>query len=158
MGKIKYVQRQLKQHNFKQHISFSRDLPNPGIEPRSPTLWADALPSEPPGKLKQHNGACNKCPVCVCVCTPMHVHARSVAQSCLTLCNPMECSPIHGIFQARILEWVAIPFSRRIFLTQGLNPALQAVFFTTEPPGKPLISVLLLLLSHFSHVWLCATP
>ena len=39
-----------------------------------------------------------------------------VAQSCLTLCNPMECSPpgssIHGILQARILEWVAISFSR----------------------------------------------
>ena len=154
MGKIKYVQRQLKQHNFKQRISFSRDLPNPGIEPRSPTLRADAFPSEPPGKLKQHKGACNKCPVCVCV--PMHVRARSVAQSCPTLCNPMDCSPpIHGIFQARILEWVAIPFSRRIFRTQVLNPALQAVFFffffTTEPPGKPLISVLLLL-SHFSHV------
>ena len=32
-------------------ISFSRDLPNPGIEPRSPALWADALLSEPPGKL-----------------------------------------------------------------------------------------------------------
>ena len=39
-----------------------------------------------------------------------------VDQSCLTLCNPMNCSPlgssVHGIFQARILEWVAIPFSR----------------------------------------------
>ena len=39
-----------------------------------------------------------------------------VAQSCLTLCNPMDCSlpgsSIHGIFQARILEWVTIPFSR----------------------------------------------
>ena len=38
------------------------------------------------------------------------------AQSCLTLCNPMDCSPLgsslHGILQARILEWVAIPFSR----------------------------------------------
>ena len=31
-------------------ISFSRDLPDPGMEPRSPTLQADALPSEPPGK------------------------------------------------------------------------------------------------------------
>ena len=30
----------------------SGDLPNPGIEPRSPTLWADSLPSEPPGKPK----------------------------------------------------------------------------------------------------------
>ena len=40
-----------------------------------------------------------------------------VAQSCPTLCNPMDCSlpgfSIHGIFQARILEWVAISFSRR---------------------------------------------
>ena len=39
-----------------------------------------------------------------------------VAQSCLTLCDPMECSPsgfsVHGISQARILELVAIPFSR----------------------------------------------
>ena len=29
------------------------DLPDPGIEPRSPTLWADTLPSEPPGKYKR---------------------------------------------------------------------------------------------------------
>ena len=40
-----------------------------------------------------------------------------VAQSCLTLCNPMDCnlpgSSVCGILQARILEWVAIPFSRR---------------------------------------------
>ena len=34
-----------------------------------------------------------------------------VTQSCLTLCNPMDYT-IHGILQARILEWVAIPFSR----------------------------------------------
>ena len=38
-----------------------------------------------------------------------------VTQSCLTLCNPMDCSlpgsSVHGIFQARILEWVAISFS-----------------------------------------------
>ena len=39
-----------------------------------------------------------------------------VAQSCLTLCDPTDCSPpgsfVHGILQARTLEWVAIPFSR----------------------------------------------
>ena len=38
-------------------------------------------------------------------------------QSCLTLCNPMDCSlpgsSAHGIFQARVLEWVAIAFSNR---------------------------------------------
>ena len=40
-----------------------------------------------------------------------------VAQSCPTLCDPMDCSlpgfSVHGIFQARILEWVAISFSRK---------------------------------------------
>ena len=46
----------------------------------------------------------------------MKVKSESeVAQSCLTLCDPMDCSPpgssIHGIFQARVLEWVAIAFS-----------------------------------------------
>ena len=50
------------------------------------------------------------------------------AQSCLTLCDPVDCnlpgSSIHGIFQARILEWVAISFSRRSFPTQGSNQGL----------------------------------
>ena len=39
-----------------------------------------------------------------------------LAQSCLTLCDPMDCSlpgsSVHGIFQARVLEWVVISFSR----------------------------------------------
>ena len=47
-------------------------------------------------------------------------------QSCPTLCNPMHCSPpgssVHGTPQARILGWVAMPSSRGIFPTQGLNP------------------------------------
>ena len=42
--------------------------------------------------------------------------ACSVAQLCLTLCNPMDCKPpglsVHGIFQARILKWVVISSSR----------------------------------------------
>ena len=47
----------------------------------------------------------------------MKVKSESeVAQSCPTLCNPMDCSlpgsSIHGILQARVLEWVAISFSR----------------------------------------------
>ena len=49
----------------------------------------------------------------------MKVKSESeVAQSCPTLCNPMHCSPpgssVHGIFQARVLEWGAIAFSERI--------------------------------------------
>ena len=46
----------------------------------------------------------------------MKVKSESeVAQSCLTLPNPMDCSPpgssVHGVFQARVLEWAAIAFS-----------------------------------------------
>ena len=45
-----------------------------------------------------------------------HVPAGSVAQSCTTLHNPMDCSlpgsSVHGVFQAGILEWVAISSSR----------------------------------------------
>ena len=48
---------------------------------------------------------------------PKHVDIKVfIAQSCSTLCDPMACSlpgsSVHGILQARILEWVAIPFSR----------------------------------------------
>ena len=50
-----------------------------------------------------------------------------VAQSCLTLYEPMDCSlpasSIQGVLQAKILEWVAF-FLQGIFLTQGLNPGL----------------------------------
>ena len=66
-----------------------------------------------------------------------------VTQSCPTLCNPKNCSPpgssVHGILQARILEWAAISFSR------GYSPpsdqtwvsCIAGRFFTTEPPGDP---------------------
>ena len=51
-----------------------------------------------------------------------------VTQLCPTLCDPMDCSPpgssVHGIFQARILEWVANFLLQGTFLTQGLNPSL----------------------------------
>ena len=47
-----------------------------------------------------------------------------VAQSCLTLRDPMDCSlpgsSINGIFQARVLEWVAIAFSERKLSTEVL--------------------------------------
>ena len=59
----------------------------------------------------------------------MEVKSESeVAQLCLTLCDPMDCSlagsSIHGIFQARVLEWVAIAFSRTgaIMLKSNLYP------------------------------------
>ena len=52
-----------------------------------------------------------------------------VAQSCLTLCGPMDCSPagssVHGILQARIPEWVAISFSRASSWPRDLTPRLD---------------------------------
>ena len=49
-----------------------------------------------------------------------------VAQFCLTLCNPMDCSlpdsSVHGILQARILEWVAMPSSRGSFQPRDRTP------------------------------------
>ena len=65
-----------------------------------------------------------------------------VAQSCLTLCDAMDCSlpgsSVHEIFQARILEWVAISFSRGSYQPR-IEPrslALQADSLPTELLGK----------------------
>ena len=64
-----------------------------------------------------------------------------VAQSCLTLCNPMDYSlpgsSVHGIFQAIVLEWIAISFSRGS--SQPRSPALQTDALPSEPPGKSKI-------------------
>ena len=76
------------------------------------------------------------------------IHAYSVAKSCPTLCNPMDCSPpgssVPGTLLARILECVAIPSSRRDLPNPGIKiatpvfPALQVDSLPTEPPGRPL--------------------
>ena len=56
--------------------------------------------------------------------------ACSVAQSCLTVCNPIDCSPpgssVHGILQARKVEWVPMPSSRG----------------SSQPRGRTLVSCL----------------
>ena len=58
------------------------------------------------------------------------------AQLCPTLCDPMDCSPpgssVHGILQARILEWVAVPFSRGSFQPRNRTQAfcIAGGFFT----------------------------
>ena len=64
-----------------------------------------------------------------------------VAWSRPTLCNPMDYT-VHGILQARILEWVAFPFSRGSPQPGDLgigprSPALQADSLPAEPQGKP---------------------
>ena len=71
--------------------------------------------------------------VCVCVCM------RSVSQSRLTLCDLMDCSlpgsSVHGVFQAGILEWVAISSSRGSSPHRDWikSPSLAGEFYTAEP-------------------------
>ena len=66
-----------------------------------------------------------------------------VAQLYPTLCDPMNCSPpgssVHGVFQARILERVAMPSPPGDIPHPGVklvSPALQADCLPSEPPGK----------------------
>ena len=74
-----------------------------------------------------------------------------VAKSCPTLCDPMECSPprssILRISQARILEWVAISFSKGSSRPrdQTCVSCLAGRLFTTEPPGKSSSSISVML-------------
>ena len=110
------------------------DLPNPGIKPGFPALQANSLPSEPPPESPAledrflNTGPPGNSPktfskvrklqawthyiytymsMCMCVL---------VAQSCPTLCDSSDCnspgSSVHGILQATVLEWVAMPSSR----------------------------------------------
>ena len=78
-----------------------------------------------------------------------------VTQSCLTLCNSMDCttpphprlpgSSVHGILQARILEWVAIPFSRGSSWPRDqthiswVSYIVRQVPLPLAPPGKLII-------------------
>ena len=101
-----------------------------------------AMPPKTPSQLsygrrhREHN--CKKgCVLC------------SVAQSCPALYDPVDCvappgSSAHGILQARIPEWFAMPSSGGIFPTQGSveprSPALQVDSLPSEPHGTPIWS------------------
>ena len=67
----------------------------------------------------------------MCVC--------SDAESCLTLCDPVDCSPpgssVHGILQTRILEWVAISFSRGSSRPRDMGLLLESPALAL--PGEP---------------------
>ena len=81
------------------------------------------------------------------LCTDSDSHSTEqdcclVAKSHLTLCDPMDGSPpgssVHGILQARILEWVVVPSSRGSSRPRGWTciSCLAGGFFTTEPLGS----------------------
>ena len=87
------------------------------------------------------------------ICAPVKV---LVAQSCPTPCNPIDCSPpgssVHGILQARILEWVVIPFSRGSFQSRDwtwVSP-IAGGFFTIWTTS---ILMSTLLLGTRKHGW-----
>ena len=88
-------------------------------------------------KNMKHNKVYINHLVCVCVCVCLCV----CAQSCWTLLDPMNCEPpgssVHEISQARILEWVAVPFSSGSSGMEPASPASHADSLPTEPPVKP---------------------
>ena len=95
------------------------------------------------------------------------VFAKSL-QSCLTLCDPLDCSlpgsSVHGILQAWTLEWVAMPSFRgssrpRDQPASLLSPAWAGRFFTTRPPEHQCTNIYLsaCVLSHLNCIQLCAT-
>ena len=100
---------------------FPGDLPNPGIEPRSPTMRADALPSEPPGKPHSSES----------------VQFSSVAQACLTFCDPHESQNARLLcpwdFPGKSTGVGCYFLFQGVFQIQGLNPGFlhcRQTFFT----------------------------
>ena len=77
-----------------------------------------------------------------CYCPWLLEPIEPISQLCLTLCNPMDCnllgSSVHGIFQARVPEWVSISDPG----IEPRSPTLQADALPSEPPGKPHVEVL----------------
>ena len=132
------------------------DLPNPGIKPGSPTLQADSLPAEPPGKPKYTRvGSLSLLqqifPIqelnwgllhCKQILYQLSYQIRSVAQSCPTLCNPMDCSllgsSVYGF--SRQEYWSRLPYPPPGDLPnpgiKPTSPAFAGGSFTAEPPGK----------------------
>ena len=84
-----------------------------------------------------------------------------VSHLCPTLCDPRDYSlpgsSVHGILQARILDWVAVPFSRGIFPTQGSNLGLlhyRQILYHLSHQGSPLFSTV-----HYNlRIWGKLTP
>ena len=79
--------------------------------------------------------------------SPMDESESEVAQSYLTLCDPMDCSlpgsSVHGIFQARVLEWGAIAFSKRLHAAAAAK-SLQSCPILCDPiDGSPPGSIII---------------
>ena len=142
-------------------------------------MWTSLYPIPPTEKLRMF-------PVLICQCryveTATHMCAYPylsmstrvlVVQSCLTLWDPMDCSlpgsSVHGILQARILDWVAIPFSKGssqprsrtqvsctagrffiIWVTREAHLCLSIYIFISPSPFSSLLSIQMVTF-HLSH-------
>ena len=115
----------------------------------NPFHWAELLglsdlQSESLEQMVKIEKAFGKCE-CIFEQIARRVHPCSVAQLCLTLCNPIDCNPpdssVHGISQAKILECVAISSSRGSSWPSDQTHAsyiscIGRGFFTNASPGK----------------------
>ena len=94
------------------------DLLDPGIKLRSPVLQADSSPTESQGKPRYKDER---------TANPDDPKVKSLSR--VWLCDPMDCSPpgssIHGILQARVLEWGAISFSKMILKFMSIKNWLE---------------------------------
>ena len=119
------------------------DPPDPGIEPGSPALQADALPSEPPGKAVVDISLS-----IMIISSCMFVAANGigmkvlVTQSCPTLCDPwtVACQAPQSMEFSRQEYWSELPFpSPEDLPNPGIkpgSPALQVDSLPFEPPSK----------------------
>ena len=112
------------------------DLPNPGIE--LPSLMSLALA----GRFFTSS--------IICKAQESVWKWKWVTQSCLTLCNPTDCI-VHGVLQARILEWVVLPFSRGSSQPRDLTQVSWiagrcfTVWATKEAPCTYLVTIFLVM-------------
>ena len=136
------------------HFLLSTSLPvlyNPML--LIPNIWLPVLPQTTLKCLPPPRAAAELSSIfCLFYYPPTFLNSLilvcSVAQSCPTLCEPMDCSqpgsPVHGIFSGKNAGMGCHLLLQGIFPTQGSNlcllhwsPALVGKFFTTAPPGKP---------------------
>ena len=110
---------------------------------------AQASVAQSPGSPLLSNVIGEAGQVCLCLPNRLLTSMRVQAQLCPTLYDPVDCSApgssVHGISQARTLEWVVISSSRgsprpRDRTPSPVSPASAGGFFTTAPPRKPLLT------------------